>query len=89
MAITITLENTDHGDLFVSVTDLNVAGTPVIRTDQRINEGDSFALDVQEDGHSEGSITWSARRCDDASKTAKRTVSVSSGDTVEVTTQFG
>jgi hypothetical protein len=89
MTISITLENTDHGDLFVSVTDLNVAGAPTILTSQRINEGQSFPLFVQEDGHDNGRITWSARRCDDAIKTAQHTVSVGSGDTVDVTTQFG
>lgn len=89
MTISITLENTDHGDLFVSVTDLNVAGTPTILTSQRINESQSFPLLVQEDGNDNGRITWSARRCDDATKTAHHTVSVASGDTVDVTTQFG
>ena len=87
--ISIILENSDQGDLFVSVTDLNVAGAPTILTNQRINEGESFPLSVQEDGNDNGSITWSARRCDDAIKTAQRTVSVSTGDTVDVTTQFG
>jgi hypothetical protein len=87
--INIILENTDQGDLFVSVTDLNVAGVPTILTDQRINESESFPLGVQEDGNDNGSITWRARRCDDDAKTAQRTVSVSTGDTVEVTTQFG
>lgn len=89
MTVNITLENTDHGDLFVSVTDLNVAGTPTVLSNQRINESQSFALGVQEDGHDNGRITWSARRCDDATKTAQHTVTVGSGDTVDITTQFG
>lgn len=89
MTINITLDNADHGDLFVSVIDLNLAGTPTILNNQRINESESLALGVQEDGDGNGSITWSAQRTDDAARTARRTVSVSSGDTVDVTTQFG
>ena len=89
MTINITLDNTDQGDLFVSVVDLNLAGTPTILNNQRINEGESWALGVQEDGDGNGSITWSAQRTDDAARTARHTVSVGSGDTVDVTTQFG
>jgi hypothetical protein len=35
MAINIALNNTDMGDLFVSVLDLNIAGTPAVINNQR------------------------------------------------------
>jgi hypothetical protein len=89
MSITITLHNSDVGDLFVSVADLNLAGGPLILTNQRINADQTFPINVQEDGNGSGNVTWSAQRADDASKTAQRTTQVSSGSTVDVTTFFG
>jgi hypothetical protein len=87
--ITITLENTDQGDLFVTVTDLNQSPPKVVLTRQRINQRDDYPVDIQEDGHGNGRITWQAQRADDSSKSAQRTVSASVGDTVQVTTFFG
>jgi hypothetical protein len=87
--ITINVANEDQGDLFVSVTDLNRAGSPVVVNQVRINEGDSLAVEVQEDGHGNGKMTWSALRVEFPEKTGQRTVTVRSGDTVEVTTFFG
>jgi len=87
--ITISLENVDQGDLFVSVTDLNQARSPVIVDKQRVNAGDSLLVDVQEDGQGSGKITWTAQRTDHPAKTAQRTVTVGAGEPVEVTTFFG
>lgn len=87
--ITITLENTDQGDLFVTVTDLNQSPPNPVMTRQRINQGDDYPVDIQEDGHGVGRITWQAERADDSRKVAQRTVSPGAGDTVDVTTFFG
>ena len=87
--ITINVVNEDQGDLFVSVTDLNRAGSPIVVNKVRINEGDSLPVEVQEDGHGNGKMTWAALRVDFPEKTVHRTVTVGSGDTVEVTTFFG
>lgn len=87
--ITITVENADHGDLFVSITDLNQAGSPVIVDRMRIKPSESMPVDIQEDGHDSGKILWKAQRTDNQSKTAQRTATPGAGDTVEVTTQFG
>lgn len=86
--ITITLENQDQFDLFVSVTDLNQAGSPAVVDKKRLNVGASMLVDVQEDSHDSGRIIWNAQRVDKPSKAAQRKASPSSGDTVEVTTQF-
>lgn len=87
--ITVSIENSDQGDLFVSVTDLNRAGSPVIVNKARVNAGESIQVDIQEDGHDSGKILWKAQRTDKPSQTAHRTVAPNAGDTVEVTTQFG
>jgi hypothetical protein len=87
--ITVNLENDDQNDLFVSVTDLNQAGSPVVLNPVRINQGETLAVEVQEDGHGNGKITWAAQQVNDPTRAVHRTVTVSSGDTVEVTTFFG
>ena len=68
--ITVNLENDDQNDLFVSVTDLNRAGSPVVLNQVRINQGESLAVEIQEDGHGSGKINgprseWTTRprRC--------------------------
>ena len=82
-------EGDDQNDLFVSVTDLNRAGSPVVLNQVRINQGKSLAVEIQEDGHGSGKIEWAAQQVDHPTQTVHRTVTVSSGDTVEVTTFFG
>src|SRR5258708_10077681 len=52
--ITVNLENDDQNDLFVSVTDLNRAGSPVVLSQVRINQAESLAVEIQEDGHGSG-----------------------------------
>jgi hypothetical protein len=89
MTINITLDNTDQGDLFVTVVDQNLAGSPTILTDKRINQGQTFALGVQEDGNGAGNIQWTATRTDDASKTAQHSATPSNSDHVSITTFFG
>jgi hypothetical protein len=84
--ITIGLNNSDLGDLFVSVVDLNQAGSPTVLQNQRINEGSNVQISVQEDGSGNGSIQWTAQRTDDESKTAQQTVQVSSGLQIDVST---
>jgi hypothetical protein len=84
--IVIGLNNSDLGDLFVSVVDLNQAGSPTILQNQRINENNSVQVAVQEDGSGNGSIQWTAQRTDDESKTAQQTVQVSSGLQIDVST---
>ena len=87
--ITVILENQDQGDLFVSITDLNQADSPEILKKQRINQGESRLLDIQEDGNDTGRIKWIAVRTDYPQKTAQRVVTPGPGDTVEITTFFG
>jgi len=86
MAIAIGLHNSDLGDLFVSVVDLNRAGKPVVVQSQRINENDTLQIAVQEDGSGNGSIQWTAQRTDDESQTAQNTVNVTAGLIIDVTT---
>jgi hypothetical protein len=86
--ITVNLENDDQNDLFVSVTDLNRAGSLVVLNQIHINQGESLAVEIQEDGHGSGKGAWAAQQVDHPTRTVHRTVTVSSGDTVEVTTLF-
>lgn len=88
MAIVVNLHNSDLADLFVSVLDLNLMGTPEV-FNARINEGLTFSLAVQEDGAGQGNIQWNAQRTDAPDQTAQRTVEVSNAATVDVTTHFG
>ena len=83
----INLENDDRNDLFVNVTDLNRAGSPLVLNHVRINQRESLAVEIQ-DSHGSGHIEWAAQQVDQATRTVHRTVTVSSGDTVEVTTFF-
>lgn len=87
--ITVTLENQDQGDLFVTVTDLNQAERPEILKKQRINQGESRLLDIQEDSRGTGRIRWLAQRTDHLQTTAQHVATPEAGDTVEVTTFFG
>jgi hypothetical protein len=87
--ITVSIENDDQGDLFVSITDLNQAGSPLVVDKKRLNLGESMPVEVQEDGDESAKITWMAQRTDKPAQTARRTVTPGAGDTVEVTTQFG
>ena len=89
MGIVIGLHNDDLADLFVTVADLNLAGTPVVLQAQRINEDQTVQISVQEDGDGNGNIQWSTQRTDDQSQTGQRTVEVTNGDTIDVTTHFG
>ena len=87
--ITVTLENQDQGDLFVTVTDLNQAAAPEILKNQRINRGEIRLLDIQEDSHDTGRIRWLAQRADQPQKAAQHVATPEAGDTVEITTFFG
>jgi hypothetical protein len=87
--ITVNVDNEDQGDLFVSITDRNQPASPLVLNQVRINQAESRAVEIQEDGHGSGKITWAAQRVDHPGRTVHRTVTVSSGDTVEVTTFFG
>jgi hypothetical protein len=87
MTIGIVLHNNERtlpNDLFVSVQDLNLAGQPVVLTNQRINVDQTFALNVQDDQNGNGNITWVAQTVD-GSKSLNATVSVTDGQQVEVT----
>lgn len=86
MAIVIGLHNADLCDLFVTVVDMNLAGSPVTLQSQRINENDTFQIGVQEDGSGNGSIQWTAQRTDNPSQTAQQTVQVTSGLVIDVST---
>jgi hypothetical protein len=77
-------ERTVPNDLFVSVNDLNQAGGPAILVNQRINVDQTFALNVQDDQNGNGNITWTAAAVD-GSKSLNATVSVTDGQTVDVT----
>jgi hypothetical protein len=89
MAIFISLHNSDLADLFLSVADLNLAGSPLVVQNLRVNEDGTVQLSIQEDGQGNGKIQWIAQRTDDASQTAERTVDVTNGATIDVTTHFG
>lgn len=89
MSISISLHNTDVGDLYVTVQDLNRSGSPIIIDSQRINRDQRFSIDVQEDGSGSGNIVWSAQRTDDDSKTATHPATPRSFEIVDVTTYFG
>jgi hypothetical protein len=87
MTIGIVLRNNERtlpNDLFVSVNDLNQAGGPAILVNQRINVDQTFALNVQDDQNGNGNITWTAAAVD-GSKSLNATVSVTDGQTVDVT----
>ena len=87
MTIGIVLHNNERNlpnDLFVSVNDLNQAGGPAILVNQRINVDQTFALNVQDDQNGNGNITWTAAAVD-GSKSLNATVSVTDGQTVDVT----
>jgi hypothetical protein len=87
MTIGIVLHNNEStlpNDLFVSVNDLNQAGGPAILVNQRINVDQTFALNVQDDQNGNGNITWTAAAVD-GSKSLNATVSVTDGQTVDVT----
>ena len=85
MAIPVILHNDAICDLFVSVTDLNVAGSPQTVTNLRVNEGQEFPMAVQEDGDGHGNITWSAQRTDDPTMNKQETRRVDAGDRISVT----
>jgi hypothetical protein len=87
--ITIKVANDGQGDLVVSITDLNQAGSPRVLNQVRIDQGESLAVELQEDGHGSGKIAWAAQRVDHPTKTVHRTVTVTSGETVQVMTFFG
>lgn len=89
MPIRVTLHNSDVGDLFVSVRDLNQADQSTILDSQRINQDEATPLTVQEDGNRLGNIEWSAIRTDDNTRTARRSVQPAAGDEIDVTTFFG
>jgi len=69
--ITVNLENDDQNDLLVSVTDLNRAGSPVVLNQVRINQAESLAVEIQEDGHGSGKIEWAAQQVDHPTKTVQ------------------
>jgi len=89
-AVSIRVENTDVGDLFVSLFDLNTANNAAVFTDQRINRNQVVTVAVSPDGDGRGRIGWRARRTEgDPPKTAQRgPISVSNNDKVDVTTYF-
>ena len=89
MAIMISIHNSDLADLFVTVLDLNLSGTPIIVQNQPLNEDQTLQAAVQENGEGNGNIQWNVQRADDPSQTAQRTVEVTNADTVDVTTHFG
>jgi hypothetical protein len=89
LAIFVTIHNSDIRDLFVTVLDLNLPGTPAVLQNQRFNQDQSTQIPVQEDGSGNGNIQWTAQSVDDPSVTAQRTVAATNNTTVDVTTHFG
>jgi hypothetical protein len=87
MAIAVGIHNFDLTDLIVSVLDLNLGGASVLNN-QRINEGDTVPIAVQEDGNGRGNIQWTVQRIDDPDRPAQRTVEVTDGMNVDVTANF-
>lgn len=82
------VQNTDLGDLFVTVRDLNAAGSPVIFKDERVNEDDNYSFEAEADGGGDGKIDWEVRRTDNPNKSGtKSNVTFTDGETIDVYTQ--
>lgn len=88
MAMAIELENTDIGDLFVSVWDINLAGAPKIVNAQRINEGQKFSIRAETDGDGYYNIRWYAERTINPEKSKQEDVRRDDPSTVDVSTYF-
>lgn len=84
--MTIFLENTDIGDLFVSVWDLNQAHSPLILKEKRIVKDERLPLDVEVDGDHYFSIRWYAQRTDDAETNKTVDVRENNDETVDIST---
>jgi hypothetical protein len=85
--ITITLENTDVGDLFVWLWDCNTSGEDLLIDGDRLNRGERRDVAVQADGEGRGLLTWRAVRTDDPEREKQRDrIEVEDSETVEVTT---
>jgi hypothetical protein len=54
--IAILIENTDTNDLVATVTDLNTVPPTTVATTQRINKGQQFSVNVQEDGNGQALV---------------------------------
>lgn len=83
--------NSDIRDLFISIWDLTSSPVepPAIVSNVRINQGQLFPLAVGETGNGKGHIRWFVQDANDASRTAERTIEVTSNAQIDVTTQFG
>ena len=55
--IWILIENTDTNDLVATVTDMNTVPPTTVATTQRINRGQQFPVNVQEDGSGQALVT--------------------------------
>lgn len=82
------LENTDIGDLYVSVWDRNLAGEPKILDAQRLNQNGRTSISVEIDGDDFYSIRWYAERTDDSAKNKQTDVRDNGSDPVDVSTYF-
>lgn len=83
--ISITLQNGDAADVFVTVTDNNTAPPSVVMNNQRLNYASApVPLQITEDAAGHGNINWKAVRCDDASIHNQSNAAPSDGDLVYV-----
>jgi hypothetical protein len=82
--VPITVHNDDPNDLYVSIRDLNRAGSPVVLDNERFNKDESRGISIQEDGTGKGSISWEATRTDDATVTKTGAEKPSSNDIVDI-----
>lgn len=84
--ITISISNADAADLFVSLTDENVAPSAIVLNQQRINTKMTVTVNVQEDGNGNGNVSWTAVRTNDPSVSGQGTAHPANSDTVIVKT---
>jgi len=88
--LTIRLNNDDIGDLYIWIWDNNTFGAPAIVEGDRLNSGETREISIAASGDGDGNIAWRAVRVDDFTEAREeRSVTVSNGDRVDLTTQFG
>lgn len=83
--ISITIQNGDAADVFVTVTDNNTAPASVVMNKQRLNYASApVALQITENAAGRANIDWEAVRCDDAQVSNRSNATPSDGDLVYV-----
>jgi hypothetical protein len=83
--ISITIQNGDSADVFVTVTDNDSAPASEVMNNQRLNYASApVQLQITENAAGRGNIDWKAVRCDDATIYNQSNAAPSDGDLVFV-----